>query len=796
MGDIIVWKTAEEVMKIAGEMSKLVVGMSPEEAATALGFTKTASGMFVKTVTETAIKAGAGATAGEAIAGAAATGGATTTAANLTLYTTAEGTTAVGGLGSIALPIAACALAGAGGYKLGNIISDEIDKKYPDFFNGMFESVSEFLTGDSKSLAFIFDKDGNTYMPEASQQAIKEYLKNQLANSSGSDYVNCDENKVLYSALYVGEYTRVQQLGSNKYEVYMVDSIEATSPVYVLAFLNCSPRNPDSVTIIWFSKEAFSINYKRLQIQLGDIRELGKFTYNGKDPQTTDGFTFYGISSGGGYIDAITNLNPSNFPPINTTTPEIYNKIVKPAQLQILFGETFSDSKVPPSLKKEELPEKPKIEVPSTYPTWLPIPMPVTAPNKMPNEFPSFAPENDPSRVTPYLPQPQPYPEQVPLPTPSPNPNPNPNPIIVPVPNYIPVPLPTPSPDLDPSAEPVPNPNPAPKPTPTPKPDDTGKTPTPILPAVPPISSEAEGLLHVYNPTSAQINEFGRWLWTTFSGDLIDTIAKLFNNPMDAVIGLHELYCTPSTGSTTTIKAGFLDSGVTSRLVDSRYTEINCGAITVPEYWGNYLDYSPYTKVYCYLPFIGIVELNTDDIVGHGVQITYKIDSYNGSCVAMITTAKKQDEESVVYQFSGNCSVEVPITSGMKSVMQSALIGAATCAVGAMAAGAAGSVLTDAAISGGMKRGLNSKNTVAHSGTFGSSYGAMGIKKPYIIVKRPVQKVVHGYNKNYGYPAHSMVTIGNCSGYLRCRDFEVISSTATEEEKKRIEVLLKEGVYV
>ena len=165
MGDIIVWKTAEEVMKIAGEMSKLVVGMSPEEAAVALGFTETASGMFVKTITETAVKAGAGATAGEAIAGAAATGGATTTAANLTLYTTAEGTTAVGGLGSIALPIAACALAGAGGYTLGNIISDEIDKKYPDFFNGMFESVSEFLTGDERSLAFIFALSSITNLP-------------------------------------------------------------------------------------------------------------------------------------------------------------------------------------------------------------------------------------------------------------------------------------------------------------------------------------------------------------------------------------------------------------------------------------------------------------------------------------------------------------------------------------------------------------------------------------------------------------------------------------------------------
>ena len=171
MGDIIVWKTAEEVMKIAGEMSKLVVGMSPEEAAVALGFTKSANGMFVKTIVDTAAIAGEAATAGEAIAGTAATGGATTTAANLTLYTTAEGTTAVGGLGSIALPIAACVLAGAGGYTLGNIISDEIDKKYPDFFNGMFESVSKFLTGDERSLAFIFDKDGNTYMPEASQLA-------------------------------------------------------------------------------------------------------------------------------------------------------------------------------------------------------------------------------------------------------------------------------------------------------------------------------------------------------------------------------------------------------------------------------------------------------------------------------------------------------------------------------------------------------------------------------------------------------------------------------------------------
>lgn len=787
MGDIIVWKTAEEVMKIAGEMSKLVVGMGPEEAATALNFTKAANGMYVKTIVDTTAIAGEAATAGEAIAGAAATGGATTTAANLTLYTTAEGTTAVGGLGSIALPIAACALAGAGGYALGNITGELIDKQFPDFFDGLFCSISEFLTGDERSLAFIFDKDGNTYMPEASQQAIDKYLQNQIAQA-GPNYTQVGDLKISFQQLSAGQKVYFVKQAGKYFTYWQITSILSTSPVYTFAY---NANNGSQVSVYYFSKEPFTFYYDECSYKISDGSSISVSSYNYECNINQNGI--YAIDIFGCYLNELLEY-PQHFSLyINKISELTSTKPLKDAMVKIINGEIQSDSSVP-NIGKQELPEKPKIEVPSTYPTWLPIPMPVTAPNKMPNEFPSFAPENDPSRVTPYLPQPQPYPEKVPLPTPSPNPNPNP--IIVPVPNYIPVPLPTPSPDVDPSAEPVPKPNPMPEPTPTPKPDDTGKTPTPILPVVPPISSEAEGLLHVYNPTSAQINEFGRWLWTTFSGDLIDTIAKLFNNPMDAVIGLHELYCTPSTGSTTTIKAGFLDSGVTSRLVDSRYTEINCGAITVPEYWGNYLDYSPYTKVYCYLPFIGIVELNTDDIVGHGVQITYKIDSYNGSCVAMITTAKKQDEESVVYQFSGNCSVEVPITSGMKSAMQSALIGAATCAVGAMAAGAAGSVLTDAAISGGMKRGLNSKNTVAHSGSFGSSYGAIGIKKPYIIVKRPVQKVVHGYNKNYGYPAHSMVTIGNCSGYLRCRDFEVVSSTATEEEKKRIEVLLKEGVYV
>ena len=56
--------------------------------------------------------------------------------------------------------------------------------------------------------------------------------------------------------------------------------------------------------------------------------------------------------------------------------------------------------------------------------------------------------------------------------------------------------------------------------------------------------------------------------------------------------------------------------------------------------------------------------------------------------------------------------------------------------------------------------------------------------------------MVLNYNDDYGYPAHKRVTIGNCTGYLRVREVNVISTSATNEEKKKIELLLKEGVYV
>lgn len=763
-----------EMMKAEGTVA---AGLSTKAAAAQLGFKFVKGVGYVKTYTTTATAVGSAVTAGEAIAGAgAATGAAESASVTATLVTAADGTTKIMGLGTIALEAGALVLAGAAGYMAGDAIGDLIDSAYPDFFDGLFSSVSEFLTGDEHGLAFLFDSDGHAYMQQDAVDEVSKYLRPKLENSTS--FIKIEDFNLPYANVVAdGRIFTFSDYGDKEHEYYNITKFISTESEKPIKYCTYYDNVADSFSHIFACETPFKIKAEESVISRKDGHVRANFGINWHpDIKTTtqlNGKEFYAVSFSRGSLHGCLNEFGPLLPLEYFHWAELKTRFPKITTTQIMYYLLYGDKVESgvPNLKKYEVPTKPKITVGDKTYTRVPLPEPSKDPTKMPTKIPVLEPEEkpEPEKIPQYI--------YVPMPTPTPAPTP--------LPTVDPSTEPEPLPDIDP-VKPIPRP---PVPTPTP-------TPQPPLPVPPPISSEATGLLHVYNPTNSEINEFGAWLWTTFSGDLIDTLGKLFNNPMDAVIGLHELYCTPITGEPATIKAGFLESDTTSRLVTKRYTEINCGALVVPEHWGNYLDYTPYTKVYCYLPFIGIVELNADDIIGHGVQVLYKIDTYNGSCIAMIITAKTSDVEVVKYQFSGNCAVEVPITSGMKSAMQSALIGAGTCAIGAAIGGAVVPVIAGMAVNNSVKSGFSNKNTVSHSGSFGSSYGAMGIKKPYIIVKRPIQKVVNGYNDKYGYPAHEMVTIGKCSGYLRCRDFDVQSSTATEDEKKLIETLLKQGVYV
>ena len=318
-----------------------------------------------------------------------------------------------------------------------------------------------------------------------------------------------------------------------------------------------------------------------------------------------------------------------------------------------------------------------------------------------------------------------------------------------------------------------------------PNPPDTGDGDTP--PVVPP-SGSASSLYAIYNPTLSQINAFGAWLW---SDDFVDQIKKLFNDPMQAIIGLHKVYASPATGGSQNIKVGYLDSGVSAKVVSNQYTTIDCGSVSLLEYFGNVFDYEPYTKVNLYLPFIGIVPLSVGEVMRSTINVVYHVDVLTGACLAEVKI-KRDSAGGTLFQYSGNAAVQYPISSGSYMGIISGIMSIAGGVAGTIATGgAAMPVLLGAGASIGRMH-----TDISHSGSFSGNAGAMGIKKPYLIIDRPQTALAKNFSNYIGYPSNTTVKLSSCSGFTKVHEIHLENVPATNNELSDIEMKLKGGVII
>lgn len=795
MADIIQFMDAESLTQTAGALTQAVSGMSAAEASAAMGATATTGAKIINFTSKTA--AGANniinfpnaATAAEAaeayvtaggtvseVGAATSAAGAAETVGNFTVTEGgAAGAIGIGGVLSMPLPTAAAAIAPLAGVALGV----GLYKLNPEFWTKISKALLPFCYDDTELLPVTVDSSGQVYFPQGAVNAIKNLFSEIPESTTVSDNINIRDSIALNYSSDNYPITIPYTYGTSfyyadNYNVKLSASTKSNTYKVIIRFNNIQ------YAILAFSTDPF-------QWTDGNNINTLRTTKNGTHYYASD----YGKRSNNILTKPVDLLFDVPLTWTYDNYWDIYSDIV-----ELVLGGTKTESGGEEGVSKWQGQQVPDgttgINVLTgfdengnpIYTPYYPVQIPIGDPgvSANPEEQPNpVAPSTNPA-IEPWI-SPNPwsvpntYPAELPVtdPTPAPLPNPIPDSPTDAVPN----------PDINPSQDPVDKPNDGKNPDPPQPPTDKGTGEDPIIPVVPPIvSGGAKGLLTVYNPTLSQLNQFGQWLWATpLSQDIGTEFLKMFADPMDAVIGLHEIYATPTNSGESTIKAGYFDSNVPSAVVGNRYIKINCGSIVVEEYYHNYLDYSPYTKCFIYLPFIGIVPVSANDIIGNAVNIKYHVDLYNGSCIAVVTVAK-QNYSSTVYQFNGNCAVDLPITSAYNSVVRNAMLGMVS---GAIAGGAA---------FGAVRGAAHSEISVQHSGSFGASYGAMGAKIPYIIVKRPVQKIVYNYSESYGYPAHKMVYVGNCSGYLRAREVRVLSTTATNIEKEMIVNALKTGVYV
>ena len=324
--------------------------------------------------------------------------------------------------------------------------------------------------------------------------------------------------------------------------------------------------------------------------------------------------------------------------------------------------------------------------------------------------------------------------------------------------------------------------------TPTDTDKNNDNTGTGTTPPFVPVKGEASALYSIYNPTLAQINSLGAWLW---SSNFIDQLLKLFASPMDAIIGLHKVYATPSTGGTQNIKVGYLDSGVSSKIVNGQYTTIDCGTVNCFEKFGNVLDYSPYTNIRLYLPFIGIIDLANSDVMRSSVNVVYHVDVLSGACLAEVKITR-DGGGGTLYQFAGNAATTLPISSGSYMGVVSSVASVATRALAGFASGGA-----LGAVASGATGILGAQGTnVQHSGGFSGNAGAMGCKKPYLIIERPQTETAQNTARFLGYGSNTFAQLKTCKGWTKVKAVHVDAIPGTKEERRLIEEKLTNGVII
>lgn len=497
------------------------------------------------------------------------------------------------------------------------------------------------------------------------------------------------------------------------------------------------------------------------------------FTYKDKTVHYTAGTASMYTSNDCGFYFVATN------PP----GTGLYTNQAKTAWVMI-YGTEYSNEEIDPNAVKPGAEE-----FPLTYPEWYPLQYDPLVPD--PSELPEVYPIKYPGVG------PNPYPSQDPAQNPDAEPVPEIYPVIMPdfpLPDPSPTPGPSPEPTPDPDPQPEPDPIPDPEAEPGPDPVDPNTPPSPSVPiVVPPLPNTVNSnkLFTVYNPSSSQLDALGGYLWDS---SIIAAIRDIWQDPMDGLISLQQVYVTPVTGSAHNIILGFLDSGVSSPVVTQQFVEVNCGSVTVPENKKNATDYAPYTSLHLYLPFIGIVELDTNECMKSTISVKYKVDVYTGTCLATVSVDREEDmpNDPILYTYSGNCSQQLPLTSGNATGMLSALVGAVTAGI-SVGSGGGLSTLAGAQLLGNSL--THDMMHVSHSGNISANAGIMGQKKPYLIIGRRHCYDANNYNAYYGFPANKTVVLGNHSGFCRVKS-AWIKTSALQEEYNQIMELLEDGVFI
>ena len=358
-----------------------------------------------------------------------------------------------------------------------------------------------------------------------------------------------------------------------------------------------------------------------------------------------------------------------------------------------------------------------------------------------------------------------------------------------------------------------------------------------VLPS--PLPSETDygavacGLITIFTPSKSQLKKLSEVMW---GQGFWNFVQNAIQNISDLFVSLAMVPFTVTAGETVEVTWFSYDvggqapigTGIMLTKAANQWYEFDMGTINLTGQGRGFatdsvLDYSPFSKLGIYLPFIGYQELDIDECRESPINLLYRIDILSGTTVALITINGR-----TIYQFTGNCLTQLPLTSmDAQTMLSNAVnIGIAAASAGATAAVAsAGDAMTaenlakdnisataaelqnaqhaasvsnaQGSLTSATANGiLGMKPNFKKSGAVSASASLFNVMQPYLFLTTPRQSMPEGYQRVCGFPCNMGGTLGSFSGFTVVEDIRLNGLVATSPEVEEIYQLLKSGVII
>ena len=320
--------------------------------------------------------------------------------------------------------------------------------------------------------------------------------------------------------------------------------------------------------------------------------------------------------------------------------------------------------------------------------------------------------------------------------------------------------------------------------------DDVDK----IIPKEPDATSVTLSNTHYYRLSKEDLKSFFIDLWSLdFSDIIFNQVTGVYSNLVENVISLRwfpvPLQALGEIGPTEAIKLGYTTLATSGTTLQSTAHLMTGGAFDIKPVYNSYMDYAPYTDIQVFLPFYGMLDLDTNLFMNHLLSVQYTVDIASG----LITYYISRDD-TIVQQVQAKCGIDIPITlSSMIDVASEISNNVVSKSVSLASATAEGSPI---GMVGSMLGNTSAPHMKYLSGI--SENGALyGNRKVTLFIKHPQYNRPANYASTVGYPSYGKFKLSKLSGFTVVENPRLsMTDKMSLSEYEEIIEFLQGGIYI